>query len=150
MTASIWLFCHFFKLPFLLPFLKLPFLLLPFLYFLFIPSFTLLSFLFTSKSYFTFKVLCTFLSKSYVLYFPSLTLLSFFYFIFKTSSPFGYNLIWPNPIWFCFFNPSFFSFLVRFICICCCFPFTGLKYLIFYSITISHHGEMFQTNTWQV
>ena len=57
-----------------------------FLYFFFIPSFILLSFLLTSKSYFTFKVLCTFLSKSYVLYFPSLTLLSFFYFIFFSFS----------------------------------------------------------------
>ena len=138
MTASTWLFCHFFKLPSFTSFLWLPFLWLPFLYFLLIPSFTLLSFLFT------FQIL---------LYFPSLTLLSIFYFIFFSFSkllPLS-DTLWSDPTRsdFAIFNPSFSCFLVRFICICCCFPFTGLKYLIFYSITISHHGEMFQTNTWQ-
>ena len=130
----------------------LSFLQTAFFYFFSLTSFSLTSFSllpFHSFFYFTF----------FSFYFPNLTLLSKSYFtfhlllyfllIFKTSSPFWYTLIWPNPIWFCFFNPSFSCFLVRFICICCCFPFTGLKYLIFYSITISHHGEMFQTNTWQ-
>ena len=117
-TASIWLFCHFFKLPFFTSFSLLPF--HSFFYFFFFQI--LLNF--PSLMYFTFKVL---------LYFPSFTLFSshfqdFFPFLIQS------DLTRPNPIWFCFFNPSFFSFLVRFIqcsrdlgfiCICCCFPFTG-------------------------